>query len=134
MSLGLNMSDFQIQTLIEDILEVYPYESLEDLKECFKKARNGFYDFGFNKRDVLNMLVVRDWMKRHLTEKAELRERLLKDQQRKYNESIKENVSQIDYEAYKKRMIEEDLKAKDKKEAEKEARKVRNDFYLKRQQ
>lgn len=76
---GLNLSvdDEQVAILCEDIMEVYSHDSIEDVQICLKKARQGRYGFGFNKRGVITMELVREWMARHLEEKAQERERII---------------------------------------------------------
>lgn len=85
-ALGINMSQAQIKMLVDDIYEVYSYESLEDIRECFKNARQGKYGFDMFKRDIISMPLVRFWMGLLLEEKAKARERIKreeKDQEKK---------------------------------------------------
>lgn len=100
-SLGIKMSEEAILTLSEDLLDVYLYESIEDVIYCLKKGRQGVYGFGHNSRSSLNMIVIREWMTNVLDEKAQARERVIES--RKEKES---SVYEVDYEAFKKQQIQ----------------------------
>jgi len=78
--LGIKMDSKRVNLLCRDILDVYRYDSIEDVKQCFKKAGQGIYDFGFNKRDTITMLHVSEWMKSHLEEKAREREKMMREE------------------------------------------------------
>lgn len=80
MGLGIKMSDYQFEILSTDILEVYQYDSLEDVQQCLKKARQGEYSFEHFKRDVISMPLFRHWMSCHLDDKAAIREKILKEE------------------------------------------------------
>jgi len=95
--LDLNYSPDFIQILAEDITDKYSHESLEDIAECLKKGRQGNYGTSYNK---LNMMVISDWMTKHLEEKAHAREKMIKQ---KFQIS-KEPLAVVDYEAYKTRI------------------------------
>ena len=85
-SLGIKISDSQVVTLCNDLIDVYTHDSVEDIQQCLKKGRQGLYGFGHNKRDSLTMPLIREWMAQHLEEKAAERERIISD--RKYNEAM----------------------------------------------
>jgi hypothetical protein len=111
--LNINLSTAQFEILLDDLADLYKHDSLEDLIMCFKKARQGLYGWGHEKRGVLNMLVIKSWMAEHLEAKAIERE--------KAHEEIKKGDTKlkgVDYESYKKRMAEE--KKKPKKDPTKE--------------
>lgn len=76
-AIGLNieLSDAQVVVLCEDLIDTYSHDSIEDVLECLKKGRRGVYGFGHNRRDTLNMVLIREWMGQHLSEKWEQRER-----------------------------------------------------------
>lgn len=65
----------RLRTLVEDLIDVYAYDALEDVRECLKKGRRGDYGFGHHKRGFITMLLLREWMERHLEEKAIIREK-----------------------------------------------------------
>ena len=79
--LGLTMDNYAIQILIEDLVDKYKFDSIEDIQECLKKGRRGEYGTTYNK---LNMIVISDWMSKHLEQKAMARE---KQHQTRKNES-----------------------------------------------
>lgn len=83
--LGINLSPHQMSMLCSDLIDVYSYDSIEDIQQCLKKARQGKYGFGHHKRDMITMSLIREWMAEHLDEKAIEREKII--QGRKYKES-----------------------------------------------
>lgn len=109
MALNIKMNEIQLLTLCEDIIECYPYDSIEDVRECLKRARQGQYSFGHHQRGVISMPLIREWMAQHLEVKAQIREKEIHNA--KQNESI-EKYQNVDYEAFKKRQSE---KRKEKK-------------------
>jgi hypothetical protein len=92
--LGINMSETQTLLLCEDIMDVYPYESVEDVCMVLRNGRTGKYGFGHNSRNVLNMILIREWMTLHLEEKATAREKVIE----KRKKEIEENYQAIDTE------------------------------------
>jgi hypothetical protein len=110
MGLGISMNQMQVITLVEDIIDVYLYDAIEDVVLALKKGRQG--DFG-NTYNKLNMVVVKQWMAYVLEEKAIERE--------KQNNAMKiqsDPLPGVDYEAYKARMAEEANKPKEKTPSE----------------
>lgn len=87
-AIGDNIDKNRIETLVTDLLEVYPYDSLEDVRECLKRARNGSYSFGHEKRGFVTMILIREWMSQFLEEKAIERERL--------HENKKKDIKQVE--------------------------------------
>lgn len=92
--LDINCSPDFVKILAEDITDKYSHESIEDIAECLKKGRQGNYGTSYNK---LTMMVISEWMAKHLEEKAHAREKMLKE---KFQTS-KEPLAVVDYEAYK---------------------------------
>jgi len=76
-SIGDNLSNDKdrLDMLATDLIEIYHYDSIEDITECLKKGRRGDYGFGHHKRGFITMLLLREWMTRHLEEKAVIREK-----------------------------------------------------------
>lgn len=108
--LGLTYEPNFIETLAEDVIDKFKYESLEDIAECLKKGRQGDYGTSYNK---LTMIVISDWMAKHLEDKAINREKLIKQ---KY-QTTKEPLKVVDYEKFKARIAEKKPKiAKGQKE------------------
>lgn len=101
--LGLSFDPRFIEVLSEDVLDKYKYDSLEDIAECLKKGRQGFYGTSYNK---LTMIVITEWMNKHLEDKANARERHIKQ---KY-QTTKEPLNVVDYEKFKARISEKKAK------------------------
>jgi hypothetical protein len=72
-NMNLNLKDFQIKIIVEDLIEKYPNESIEDFALVFKKARQG--EFGEVYR--IDSAVIFGWMGKHLDQKYEAIERRL---------------------------------------------------------
>lgn len=92
--MGIELTDMAISILTADIIDVYRYDSIEDVLWCLKKGRQGYYGTTYGK---LNMIVIAEWMAAHLEAKAEAREKELS--QRKAKSKLE--VDGVDYEAYK---------------------------------
>lgn len=108
--LQIPIDDSFIQILTSDLIDKYSYESIEDLVICLRKGRQGFYGNNYNK---LNMIVISDWMQKHLEEKAISREKFIKQNY----QTTKEPLKVVDYEAFKARIAEKKPKiAKGQKE------------------
>ena len=69
--LDIELPNDKIQILIEDIVEVYKFDSIEDIKICLKNGRQGKYGKTYGK---LNMIIIQEWMSIHLDRKAAARE------------------------------------------------------------
>ena len=69
--LQINLSDQAIKVLVDDIISVYKWDSLEDIIITFRNGRRGQYGTNYGK---FNMIVFTQWMKEHLTGKSLLRE------------------------------------------------------------
>ena len=69
--LGVELSNESLQILIEDIIEVYKWDAIEDIQVCLKNGRQGKYGPTYNK---LNMIIIQEWMSKHLEQKAIARE------------------------------------------------------------
>jgi len=74
-TLGVKSTPGLIVEMVEDAIEVYGYESMEDISLCLRNGRQGKYGTIYNK---FNFIVFREWMTKHLEEKAILREREVK--------------------------------------------------------
>ena len=106
--LDINLPPERAIMIASDLIEVYTFDSLEDLREVLKKARQGVYGWGMEKRGVLNMIIIREWMAEHLERKAIERE--------KASEAAKDKtrpiLEAVDYEAYKIRDAQEKKEGK----------------------
>ena len=109
MQLGIELNPMVTETLAEDIMDVYVLDAIEDVLEALKKGRQGKYGFGYNSRNTLNLIIIREWMTKHLEEKSLVREKLIE------NKKHEERDFDI-YEAYAKMMEKESPEVqKDKK-------------------
>lgn len=95
--LNIEMDNTSIQILIEDIVDVYKWDSIEDIQVCLKNGRQGKYGKNYNK---LNMIVFSEWMSKHLEQKAIERESQYSknkhdwDSREDYLESVKLGLDQ----------------------------------------
>lgn len=71
LNLKWNLSDSQIRQIVEDLIDKYPNETIEDFMLIFKKARQN--EFGELYR--LDSAVIFGWMDKYLDEKYEVIER-----------------------------------------------------------
>lgn len=113
--LGTNSDSAFLEMMADELMDTYKYDSIEDLIEALKKGRRGFYGKNYNK---FNLVVVSEWMAKHLEEKAIEREKL--HENRKKEEYI---LPEVDYEAYKKR------ETKPKKKKEDGYEKFKSEYY-----
>jgi len=72
MNLTRNITDEQVGTIVLDLIELFPYETLEDFILVFKRIRQGYYGTDYNRLDGAT---IRGCMQKHLEEKAVLREK-----------------------------------------------------------
>lgn len=70
-ALGVEMSESQKVNVVHDMIEEYKYEAVEDLIFVLQNGRKGHYGKVFGK---LNMIVISEWMRNHLEDKARARE------------------------------------------------------------
>jgi hypothetical protein len=88
LNLKWNLNDVQIKTIVEDLLDKYPGESLEDFMLCFKKARQGEY----GELIRLDSPIVFTWMDKYLDEKYRIiEENLLREKDDYYKTVIPES-------------------------------------------
>ena len=89
-NVGKNMNAIQVATLVDDILRIYPYFKVEDLKLCFQNARTRKKVF-----DRLDCNVVLEWLREYDIERAETSEQISINEFKKI-----ENNSSTTYEDY----------------------------------
>lgn len=107
LGLGVDLSEELLELLVSDIIDVYGYDSIEDVALALKNGRQGKYGKVYGK---INMVVISEWMGYHLDRKAQEREKEIQNQKVDAYE-----LPQIDYESYK-------LKEAEKREAEEKKR------------
>lgn len=74
-----NLNDAQIKTIVEDLMDRYKTESVEDFILVFKKARQGDFGTIYN----LHSAVIFEWMEKYLDEKYQVLESKLKAEKNK---------------------------------------------------
>jgi len=125
--LEIDLAPERLLMMSADVLDTYTYESLEDVRECLKSARKGVYGWGMEKRGIMNMVLISFWMTEHLEIKSIERQILFESAQKSQRETEKEELKDVDYEAYKIRMrnqpkqemprvIKEEIRLKKEKE------------------
>lgn len=93
LNLKWNLSDSQIKTIVEDLLDKYKNESIEDFILVFKKARQG--EFGELYR--LDSPVIFGWMDKYLDEKYQVVEKKLMDEKESYYKTLKHKDTETDW-------------------------------------
>jgi hypothetical protein len=78
-NLNNNIQDHQIKTIVEDLIEKYPAESVEDFILCFKMARQNAFGVVYH----LHSAVVFEWMAKYLEQKYEAIEKKLREEKAK---------------------------------------------------
>jgi hypothetical protein len=114
---GIELDKDRTALICCDILEAYKYKSIEDVQICLKKARQGVYDWGHEKRGVINMSVISHWMKKYQREKAAQIEKKNKEQSKPGTDELWES-----HEAYMKMAKESSKRQALKAEEEKKNR------------
>lgn len=109
-----NVVNELVQDIVDEIIDMYPYESIEDILLVLRKGRRGEYDTSYGKHNKFSVPLFREWMTCYLEEKAQAREK--QHHQNKYD-NIKieqENFGKI-YERMKESNIEDQQKEKSNK-------------------
>jgi len=73
-AIDVPLSPEQTEILVDDIIDVYKWDSIEDIQICLKNGRQGKYGKTYGK---LNMIVFTEWMTSHLEEKSTAREQAM---------------------------------------------------------
>ncbi len=88
LNLKWSLNDHQIKTIVEDLIDTYPAESLDDFILCFKKARQGAY----GELIRLDGPIIFSWMGDYLDEKYRIIEdNLMHEKDQFYKTVIPEN-------------------------------------------
>lgn len=109
LNLNLTIKEAQYPHLAKELVETFPNESIEDFQLCFKKGIRGTYGTIYN----VDLAVLSRWMGEYLEEKYQLIESAPKQ----------EELSEVDYEAFKKRIEEKRNQERERAEAQREEKK-----------
>jgi hypothetical protein len=89
MNVKHNLDSTQIRIIVNDLIEMFPGESIEDFILCFKKLRQGYYGQSYH---LLNESNIIGAFKMHLDEKYAEQERFYKEE-KKAREKAERDVS-----------------------------------------
>lgn len=73
MSVGGNLNGSQVTFIAEQLIELYPSESIADFKICFKRGAIGAY----GQIQRMDGITLREWMEKYLEEKYTIMEDML---------------------------------------------------------
>lgn len=90
MTTGGNLNDDTIDFISNQLIELYPTESIADIRLCFERGAMGRY----GQIQRMDGLVIGEWMSQYLEEKYTELETLI--QKRKTNDIGKEPVSELE--------------------------------------
>src|SRR5690606_17318229 len=86
LSVGANLTDTQASFIAEELIRVFPNETLADFKLCFQRGAIGQYNIN-GEKDIFRMdgIVLRRWMEKYLEEKYQVaEEKLMKEKDAYY--------------------------------------------------
>jgi hypothetical protein len=92
-ALNIKISKEQIDLLVEDLIDVYKWDAMQDIMLALKKGRQGLFGTTYNH---LNMIIVREWMSKVLEEKY----KKIEDQHNNKKKQLQEELPNVDYQAY----------------------------------
>jgi hypothetical protein len=92
-NMNLNLKDYQIAVIVEDLIQEYPNETIEDFIYVFRQARLGAYGDVYR----LDSAVVFSWFKTHLDQKYERAEaKLYAEKDNPYQFEVSKDALPID--------------------------------------
>lgn len=95
MSVGGNLNNAQVQFISEQLIELYPTESIADFKICFRRGAMGAY----GQIQRMDGLTIGEWMKQYLNEKYIVLETQLREERDEYWKPITPENSDRDWHA-----------------------------------
>jgi len=95
-SADLNIQAYQIPLIAEQLVSLYPVETVEDFTLCFKRGAAGFYGRIYR----LDAATISEWMKQYLDEKYSHVELGFERTRNENEESV------VNYEAFRERVSE----------------------------
>lgn len=95
MSVGGNLNDAQVEFISEQLIELYPNESIADFKICFRRGAMGNY----GQIQRMDGLTIGEWMKQYLGEKYEVLERQLMNERDEYYKVVVPEKADRDWHA-----------------------------------
>lgn len=90
-AIDVPLTNEQSEILVDDIIDVYKWDSIEDIQICLKNGRQGKYGKTYGK---LNMIVFSEWMAKHLEDKAYAREQAFQKSKAIHNWETREDYEQ----------------------------------------
>jgi hypothetical protein len=88
MSVGGNLNGTQVDFIADQLIDMYPNESIADFKICFERCAMGRY----GQIQRMDGITIGEWMKQYLSEKYEVMEnQLMKERDEYYKVVIPEN-------------------------------------------
>lgn len=95
--LGIELADNRCVMISKDLVDVFRYDSVEDILMALKRGRQGVYGFDYHNRNKLSMPLIHYWISLLMEEKAEAREK----EAAKHKSKSTLEIDGVDYEAYK---------------------------------
>lgn len=93
LNLKWSLNDAQIKTIVEDLIDRYPNETIEDFILIFKKARLGEY----GELIRLDSPIIFTWIEKYLEEKYEVIEKKLMNEKDEFYKRVVPENSERDY-------------------------------------
>ena len=89
LSVGANLTDTQASFIAEELIRVFPNETLADFKLCFQRGAIGQYNID-GEKDIFRMdgIVLRRWMEKYLEEKYQVIETRLMESKEDYHWNV----------------------------------------------
>lgn len=92
-ALGVEINKNELVVLSNELMDMYPTDSVEDIREALRKGRRGQYGHGMHNRRKLSLPLIRDWMSAHLDEKSQAKEKVWLEQKHAKPEAMEKVLS-----------------------------------------